>query len=576
MSDAPSEIRTKVSTSPPAGPSEDGEYNAKILWSLARWIEDKKGKAALADVASASEIDPAWLDGSTHWITWERCERFLAKARELAADDQDFLEACGHRFFESMGPVRYMVWSLSEQQFFEGAVKMSKLMVKAGRFEKILSRSGEFKVRYTSDHPESRLMCLSRQASWIHGPTMWGMPPAQLTETACIGNGDDHCEYDLKWFARRRLLPIVLGILLGAAASFALHAFMQAAALPSLSLPLLGAALGYIYELRRAQGVNLELAASMNSVLRELGTAEAEARSELGAMDRRQREWLRLMEEQMAQRTNALEKVVDGLEGFQATRASTLKGFSHDLRNPLFVMKGNVQYLVERIRDVDILREEKEALVDMESAVAQMEQMLSRLMDVALQGPGLLKLQPKPLATAPLGDLFRRRLRALVYGRDIKVTSFVTREAPAKITVDPLVFDRIVDNLLTNAAKYTRRGSIVIELGGTPGPDGTFLTLKISDTGEGISQGDIARIFRPRTAQEPRRANSYGVGLSSVVQLMAQIGGRIDVMSREGVGSTFWAHFPEKPPAPRKSAPEDENLESIITRVVTIRKAEGT
>jgi signal transduction histidine kinase len=576
VSDAPSEIRTKVSTSPPAGASEDGEYNAKVLWSLARWIEDKKGKDALADVASASEIDPAWLDGSTHWLMWERVERFLAKARELAADDQDFLEACGHRFFESMGPVRYMVWSLSEQQFFEGAVKMSKLMVKAGRFEKTLSRSGEFHVRYTSEHPESRLMCLSRQASWINGPTMWGMPRAQLTEKACIGNGDDHCEYHLKWFARRRLLPIVIGILAGAAASFALHKFMQEAALPSLALPFLGAALGYIYELRRAQGVNLELAESMNGVLRELGTAEAEARSELGALDRRQREWLRLMEEQMAQRTNALEKVVDGLEGFQATRASTLKGFSHDLRNPLFVMKGNVQYLVERVRDVDVLREEKEALVDMESAVAQMEQMLSRLMDVALQGPGLLKLQPKPLVTAPLGDLFRRRLRALVYGRDIKVTSFVTREAPTKITIDPLVFDRIVDNLLTNAAKYTRRGSIVIELGGTPGPDGTFLTLKISDTGEGISQGDIARIFRPRTAEEPRRANSYGVGLSSVVQLMAQIGGRIDVMSREGTGSTFWAHFPETPPSPRKSAPENENLESIITRVVTIRKAEGT
>jgi signal transduction histidine kinase len=420
-------------------------------------------------------------------------------------------------------------------------------------------------------------MCLSRQASWVYGPTMWDMPPAQLTEKACIANGDPYCEYHLKWFARRRLLPIVAGVALGGLAAFAVS--QSGTHVPAeIAFPVLGAAIAYILELRRAQGTNLKLAGDMNQVLRDLGQAEAEARSELSALDRREKEWTRLMEEQMAARTMTLEKVVDGLELLQNTRATTLKGFSHDLRNPLFVLKGNVQYLLEKLASGNAsLAEEKETLTDMEAASIQMEGMLGSLMDVAVQGPGQLKLAPKPLVTAPLADLFRRRLRALVYGRDIKITSFMSRDAPDKIVVDPLVFDRIVDNLLTNAAKYTRRGSIVLEIAGTRESD-EFLTLKISDTGEGISQESIERIFRPRTADEPKRPNSYGVGLSSVVQLMAQIGGRIDVMSRVGSGSTFWAHFPAKMPQAKAqpSGGEVEPLESIIRRVVTVRKAEGS
>ena len=60
-----------------------------------------------------------------------------------------------------------------------------------------------------------------------------------------------------------------------------------------------------------------------------------------------------------------------------------------------------------------------------------------------------------------------------------------------------------------------------------------------------------------------------------MVRLLAQIGGRLDVMSKPEVGTTFWAHFPATPPEVKRGAAMDDNLESIITRVVTIRKVEG-
>ena len=99
----------------------------------------------------------------------------------------------------------------------------------------------------------------------------------------------------------------------------------------------------------------------------------------------------------------------------------------------------------------------------------------------------------------------------------------------------------------------------------TPSPESGFLTLKLSDTGEGIPASQVERIFRPRPADEPTKPNSYGIGLSSVVRLLAQIGGRIDVMSKPGVGTTFWAHFPETP----QRRPRSINVEMSDTGGVT-------
>jgi signal transduction histidine kinase len=563
------------------------EFNAKILSSLARWISQHHGDAKLTEVAAAAGFLSSAIDGTTQWLSLDQCERFCAKARELVEDDDAFLSACGEFFFESMGPARFMVRALSTQQYFEAAAKMgTKLMLRVSRFEAVESSRSSFTVRYVSEKPESRLMCISRQAAWVNGPTMWGHPRAQLTETACISRGDPCCEYRLKWFERGRFYVVAIGFAIGVAIAVLLGAFRQGIA--AIALPLLGAAIAHLLELRRTSAHNLKFANDLNEVLRKVGHDEVEARSEIVALHQRQREWIRLMEQQVTERTTTLEQVVAGLDGLQQSRVTTIRGFSHDLRNPLFVVRGNTQFLRERFKD----GEDGEALRDMETAAVQIEAMLSKLMEVATAETGFVKLAPKPVAVAPLAETFRRRLRALVHGRDIKVSVFCTREAPDEIIIDPLVFDRVVDNLLTNAAKYTDRGSILLDISGTPAtsiigtplpandsvdaaPQG-FLTLKLSDTGLGIPATQVDRIFRPRPANEPsQRANSYGIGLSSAVRLLAQIGGRLDVMSKVGVGTTFWAHFPIHPPDHRRAGANDDNLESIITRVVTIRKAEG-
>jgi two-component system sensor histidine kinase EvgS len=194
-------------------------------------------------------------------------------------------------------------------------------------------------------------------------------------------------------------------------------------------------------------------------------------------------------------------------------------------------------------------------------------------MIVATTGNGTIRLEPQVVEVPTLTTRIRKRLNALVYGRGVRASVLPTREAPETLEVDPLLLDRVLDNLLTNAAKYTERGSIVVEIDGTPG----FLTLKISDTGRGIDEAEMEKVFKPGgSRREDRASDSWGVGLSVVVQLLGRIGGRLEVMSKPGVGTTFWAHFPVvSSPAANRSAPPQTSLRAPafdVSNVVSIRR----
>lgn len=554
--------------------STAADYSLRVLLPLAKWLEEKRGVEVLEKIASKADLVRADFDAGTKWVSHVQFETLLSAARAEMDSDEELKLACSYRFRDSYGPLRYMIWAFTPASLFDVAVKVSKMVTHVGRFETVESGLNHYTVRYYTKRPESRLVCLSRLGQWELGPTLWDLPPAQLEETKCVAHGDDCCEYRLKWFTRWRALPLLIGFLLGAIAA-TLIIWQDKNYVSSFTLPILGVAIAHMLELRRTSRLNTEMNQEMNNALRKLGEEEADARAEIVALQERQREWIGIMETEVTERTTALERIVDGLDGLQKNRVTTLRGFSHDLRNPLFVLKGNTQFL----RDLVTEGEGVEAIRDMDAASDQIESMLLQLMELATHETTAQKLTPKRVVVASLADTLRRRLRALVFGRDIKVTAFLTREAPEFIDVDQLVFDRVIDNLLTNAAKYTERGSIILEVTssilptGAKGESEEYLTLKISDTGRGIDDERLQRVFRPRPSHEPSTRESRGVGLSSAVRLLAQIGGRLDVMSKKSVGTTFWAHFPRHAIENARVIAPDETFESVITRVVTIRKA---
>ena len=332
-------------------------------------------------------------------------------------------------------------------------------------------------------------------------------------------------------------------------------------------MTLLAGCAAHIRELYATGKANRRVEQEMTRALESLVAAEIQSRQELLELHGSQREWSRLLEEEARDRGAAIQKLTTHFEQVEQSRTQLFRGYSHDLRNPLQVMRLGTGYLRHALESDD---KAKQVIDELDWSVSQMNQLLTDLNRIAAQPTGAGQLTPQELATTDLTERIRRRVRALAHGRDIRTTVFATREAPPSIHIDPVLFDRVVDNLLTNAVKYTERGSIIVELDGEVG----CLVLKISDTGRGIAQEDLDKTFTPGGSDEKgRAANSLGVGLSVVVQLLGQISGRLEVMSKPDVGTTFWIKLPVKlTPQPESAHTSTESYRNVFQRVVSIRR----
>src|SRR5258708_5584061 len=106
-------------------PAAAADYSLRILWSLARWLEDTKGIEALREVAKGAGVRAEDFDGTTRWVSHAQFEKILTLACEIAGGEEALKVAAGHRFIESYGAFRYMMWGLSQQQMAEAAAKYS-------------------------------------------------------------------------------------------------------------------------------------------------------------------------------------------------------------------------------------------------------------------------------------------------------------------------------------------------------------------------------------------------------------------------------------------------------------------
>jgi signal transduction histidine kinase len=556
-----------VAVSQSGRPTGTADYNLRILWPIARWIEDQHGPDVLTRVLDGTGVVAAQLDAKNDWVSAETFETLLRRARGLMPDDETFMRASTHRIKEAYGPIRYVLWATSPGAVYALMAKNYSLVSTVGKFSAVSQDRTSLAFRVdTEGRPISRLNCLVRQANCKILPTMWGLPAAHVKEKSCIGRGDATCEIHLRWYAARSILPVLIGTAVFGLAGALLQRFGFASVPTPMFLATLGAALGYIVEVRRTEGINQRTRQEMMDALREVAGEEAGARREIVDLHQRQKEWTRLVEEQVRERTRTLERVLTGMQGLQQERASTLLGFSHDLRNPLQVLQFGVEVLRVRCRGENQV---KAVLDDMDLASAQMKRMLGDLVQTASSQRATLQFTAQRLEVSELVDRLQRRLRALLHGGAVRATVFATREAPSAIDIDPLLFDRILDNLLGNAAKYTDRGSVVLELDGTPG----FLVIKVSDTGRGMDQEQLERCFTAGgSAPELRARDSFGLGLSVVVSLLDQIGGRLEVMSKVGEGTTFWVHLPLRSAKPDKPVSGELPGVEPLSRVVRIRR----
>lgn len=552
-------------------PSAD--LNLRILRHLVGYLREFHDSESLKSIARAGRITLDELLTSTRWVSLDSFEAMLSAARSLMPDDETFKNACAYKLADIPSHIRLCMGAVSPISGYVLGSKNLGQVTAISCFKTEVLGHGRAVIRYETKRKESHLMCLSRQGQIEQVPTLWGMPPAHLTEARCVARGDDACCYEVQVYEPRRWLPALLGAMAGAGAYFAWVLLMASAHRPErspligITCAMLGLLLGHLYEHRRTSMSNRHIHAAINSAYIQSARDEANARRELFVLMQRQNNWGQLMETEVVQRAQRLQDVAGELERLQGPRVVPIHGASEQLGSPLDSLQSTLRALRVKVRpgDADIASAFDRLDADIDALTGK----LKELGRTAASASDLLELMPQMLETWPLVDELRARLRALVHLPDVRVSVFAAREAPEKIRTDVALFNRIVDNLLVNAASQTERGSIIVEVSGTPG----FLTIKVSDTGPGLSEENLARIFRPM--QRTVIGTATSAGLSVVVQLLARLGGKLEVMSTPGRGATFWAHIPIDSEAVEEPTPTGKAHEEFLRRVVTVRSSQG-
>ena len=228
-------------------------------------------------------------------------------------------------------------------------------------------------------------------------------------------------------------------------------------------------------------------------------------------------------------------------------RTTMLENISHDLRAPLTAIRSTIDYM--KLKDLDsksvITREEIDYMVKLlDKRTKVLEVMVQDLYYLTCIDSGREEFN---LEDIPLKQFLEEYFFALEIDdkyRDYNLYLNVPDDLDVVVRIDISKFDRVLDNLFTNARKYSDKGSD-ITLGAGLNSDGVF--FYVEDTGCGIPEEDIPYIFdrtyKVSNARTPEEDSSSGLGLAITKSIVACHGGDIKCESILGKGSRFTVFF---------------------------------
>ena len=273
----------------------------------------------------------------------------------------------------------------------------------------------------------------------------------------------------------------------------------------------------------------------------------------------------RKLAEAELQRTNA--------ELAHATRLKNqfLATISHELRTPLNAILGTSETLLDKLYG-EISEVQKDAIKVIDRNGNHLLQLINDMIDLTRIESGQMKLQCQPTKINDLCENSLVLVRQQAFNKQIQTHLQITSTLPDLI-IDKQRITKVLINLLNNAIKFTpAEGSITLKVTSkvkaselnsantesSPNSNQTWIGFSVIDTGIGISQENIQKLFQPFVQLDSalnRKYSGTGLGLSLVKQIVELHGGQVGVISEEGVGSHFWFDLPCDELPPQSSTP---------------------
>ena len=253
-------------------------------------------------------------------------------------------------------------------------------------------------------------------------------------------------------------------------------------------------------------------------------------------------------------------------------KSEFLANMSHELRTPLNAIIGFTQLLVDGTAG-PVAEAHREFLVDILDSGKHLLRMINDILDLAKVEAGRLEFRAEPVHVERLVASVASTISPLAQEKSIALT-FEVEPAIDEVIIDPARLRQILFNYLSNAVKFTPEGGMVTVRGVAEGEDEFRLTVE--DSGPGISEDDLARLFQEFEQLDSSRSKRHagtGLGLALTRRLAEAQGGRVVVASTLGEGSSFGVVLPKLPSGWETSdsghvKPRPEFNESVVSILV--------
>lgn len=260
-----------------------------------------------------------------------------------------------------------------------------------------------------------------------------------------------------------------------------------------------------------------------------------------------------------------LEAANEEIQRIMNQRERLLLTITHDIKAPAASISGFIDLMKEYVTEAQGI----ECLQNIKNSAAHLSRLVASLLDYHQLENGLMKVQPVSFSPAQLvkDSVEGMRLRAEEKGLAIsyEMTMGMKKEANQENETDKELFladafriRQILDNLVSNAIKYTDHGSVNIEARVSKIMGKLTLTMSVKDTGKGMTDEEKQKVFQAFTRLKSAQGiEGTGLGLSITQELVSLLGGEILLRSTLGKGSNFIVTLPIEP------APKDDSQEDI-------------
>lgn len=253
-----------------------------------------------------------------------------------------------------------------------------------------------------------------------------------------------------------------------------------------------------------------------------------------------------------------LEAANEEIQRIMNQRERLLLTITHDIKAPAASISGFIDLMKDYVSNPQGL----ECLQNIKNSAAHLSHLVASLLDYHQLENGLMKVQPTSFSPAQLvaESVEGMKLRAEEKGLEISFECKI--KGMEFFRADAFRIRQILDNLVSNAIKYTDRGSVTIQAQVSKIMGKPTLTLSVKDTGKGMTDEEKQKVFQAFTRLKSAQGiEGTGLGLSITQELVSLLGGEIILHSILGKGSTFIVTIPIEP------APKEESQEMVPSEV---------